>query len=64
LMATEGGGVIEFDGHRQKGPPVAFCGAPRYSQSPAEGALVRHQCTTPCFGLPGFSEFSVARELH
>jgi len=26
---TEGGGVIEFDGHRQKGPPVAFCGAPR-----------------------------------
>jgi len=30
---------LEFDGHRQK-RLVAFCGAPRYSQSTAAGALV------------------------
>jgi len=29
FLPTEEGGVIEFDGHRQKGPPVVFCGAPR-----------------------------------
>jgi len=39
VLPTEGGGVIEFDDHRQRGPAVGFCGAPRWSQSPAVGAL-------------------------
>jgi len=35
---AEGRGVISFDGHWQKRPPVAFCGAPIVCM--AEGALV------------------------
>ena len=31
---------MKFDGHRKKRPPVAFCGAPRCSQSTAKGALI------------------------
>ena len=44
VLYGEGGRVKKFDGHREKGSPVAFCGAPRCSQSATEGAAVGVQC--------------------
>lgn len=35
------GGVIKSDGHKKNRAPVRFCGAPQWSQSTAEAALVR-----------------------